>query len=200
MLKAILFALAAAPVLFSADARPKVRAITAFIRIDAKNYESQVGDAVKFLKSAQAEYQASGYVVQTLRVVPQPLADYVKGMSHADAVAFVRKYGELAVKLGARPNLGALMLDADEDHFATDVAIDVFSTTCINGSLIVATESGIRWKSVREAARVIKSVAAKSPHGDGNFDFAAAAMVKPYTPFYPAAYHNGPGKMFAVGL
>src|SRR5690348_10659956 len=104
MRKALFFALAAAPLLFCADARPKVRAITAFIRIDAKNYEAQVADAVKFLKAAQTEYQASGYEVQTLRIVPQPLADYVKGMSHADAVAFVRKYGELAVKLGARPN------------------------------------------------------------------------------------------------
>jgi len=25
-------------------------------------------------------------------------------------------------------------------------------------------------------------------------------MIKPYTPFYPAAYHTGPGKTFAVGL
>jgi uncharacterized protein (UPF0210 family) len=25
-------------------------------------------------------------------------------------------------------------------------------------------------------------------------------MVKPYTPFYPAAYHTGPGRTFAVGL
>ena len=25
-------------------------------------------------------------------------------------------------------------------------------------------------------------------------------MVKPYGPFYPGAWHNGPGKTFAVGL
>ena len=36
--------------------------------------------------------------------------------------------------------------------------------------------------------------------GRGNLNFATAAMVKPYTPFYPAAWHDGPGKTFAVGL
>ncbi len=200
MRKALALAMAAASLILAADTRPKVRAITAFIRIDAKNYETQVADAAKFLNAARTEYRASGFEVQTIRIVTQPLAEYIHGMTHEDAVALVRKYGELAAKLGARPNLGALMVDPDEDRFATDVAIDVFSSTDVNGSLIVATESGIRWKNVREAARVIKSVAAKSPKGNGNFNFAAAAMVRPYTPFYPAAYHTGPGRTFAVGL
>ena len=192
----VAFALSA----FAADSRPKVRAITAFIRIDATHYEAQVGDAVKFLTAAREEYRASGFEVETIRVVTQPLADYIKGMSHADAVALLRKYGEVAAKLGVTPNLGAVMVEDGEDRFAVDVAIDVFASTKINGSLVIAAENGIHWKALREAARVIKTVAAKSPNGGGNFNFAASAMIKPYTPFYPAAYHNGPGKTFAVGL
>lgn len=200
MHKALVLALAAASLAVAADPKPKVRAITAFIHMDASHYEAQVAEAAKFLTAAKAEYEAAGFEVQTLRLVPQPLSEYVRGMKHDDAVALVRKYGELAGKLGMRPNLGALMLDGADDRFATDVAIDVFASSGINGSLIVADETGIRWKNVREAARVIKSVSMKSPNGDGNFNFAAAAMVKPYTPFYPAAYHSGPGKTFAVGL
>ncbi|MBS1857941.1 MAG: DUF711 family protein [Acidobacteria bacterium] len=200
MRKALVLALAAASLAAAADTRPKVRAITAFIRIDANNYRAQVAEAAKFLNAARAEYQASGFEVQTIRIVSQPLADYIRGMKHEDAVSLVRSYGELAAKLGARPNLGALMLDPDEDRFATDVAIDVFSSTDVNGSLIVATNAGIRWKPVREAARVIAAVARKSPRGNGNFNFAAAAMVPAYTPFYPAAWHDGPGRAFSVGL
>jgi len=182
---------------FAADSRPKVRAITAFIRIDAAHYETQVADAVTFLNTARDQYKSAGFEVETIRVVPQPIGEYIKGMSHADAVTLLRKYGELAAKLGASPNLGTV---DPEDHFAVDVAIDVFASTKINGSLIIAAENGIHWKAVREAARMIKAIAAKSPKGDGNFNFAAAAMIKPYTPFYPAAYHTGPGKTFAVGL
>uniref|UniRef100_Q01SX8 DUF711 domain-containing protein n=1 Tax=Solibacter usitatus (strain Ellin6076) TaxID=234267 RepID=Q01SX8_SOLUE len=183
-----------------AQSKPKVRAITAFIRIDAQHYETQVGEAVTFLKAAREEYKASGFEVETIRVVTQPLANYTKGMKHDDAVALLRKYGELAAKLGFTANLGAVMLTDDDDRATVDIAIDVFASTKINGTLIVAAENGIHWKSIREAARLVKTVAAKSPHGEGNLNFATAAMVKPYTPFYPAAWHDGPGKTFAVGL
>jgi uncharacterized protein (UPF0210 family) len=200
MRSVLLLSFALASLAFGADSRPKVRAITAFIRIDATHYETQVGDAVKFLSAAREEYKASGFEVETIRVVTQPLAEYIKGMSHADAVALLRKYGELCAKLGASPNMGAIMVDEDEGRFALDVAIDVFAATKVNGSLVIAADNGIHWKAIREAARVIKAVAAKSPAGGGNFNFAATAMVKPYGPFYPGAWHTGAGKTFAVGL
>ena len=184
----------------AAGPQPKVRAITAFIRIDSKNYEAQVGEAAKFLNAAREEYRAAGFEVETIRISTQPVAEYIKGMGRNEAVAFLRKYGELAQKLGASANMGALLADEDESRDAVNAAIDVLASTKINGSLIIASESGIRWKAVREAARVIKTVASKSPDGGGNFNFAATAMVKPYGPFYPGSYHTGPGKTFAVGL
>ncbi|MBI3512892.1 MAG: 4Fe-4S dicluster domain-containing protein, partial [Proteobacteria bacterium] len=52
-------------------------------------------------------------------------------------------------------------------------------------------ENGIRWKSIAEAARVIKSVAAKSPNGGGNFNFAASAMVKQYKGAYSGEHGDG---------
>ena len=199
MLKALALTLAFVSIAF-AEAKPKVRAITAFIRVDATHLETQVAEAVTFLNAARAEYKASGFEVESIRVVTQPLAGYTKGMKHDDAVGLLRKYGELAAKLGFTPNLGAIMLTDDDDRATVDLAIDVLASTKINGSLIVAGENGIHWKSIREAARLVKAVAAKSPNGGGNLNFATAAMVKPYTPFYPAAWHDGPGKTFAVGL
>src|SRR5882724_10465068 len=104
------------PAAFAAESRPKVRAITAFIRIDAKSYEAQIGDAVKFLNAAREEYRASGFEVETIRVVTQPLGEYIKGMNHADAVALLRKYGDLAAKLGFSPNMGAIMVNEDDSR------------------------------------------------------------------------------------
>src|SRR5262249_2659611 len=134
-----------------------------------------------------------------IRVVPQPLAEYTRGMKHDDAVAMLRKYGELARTLGFSPNMGAILVDGD-DHVPVDIAIDVLASTSINGSMVVAAENGIHWRAIREAARLIKAVEAKSTNGGGNLNFATAAMIKPYTPFYPAAWHKGEGKTFAVGL
>jgi uncharacterized protein (UPF0210 family) len=196
MRNAVVAALALASLAF-AQTRPKVRAITAFIRVDATHFEAQAGEAVRFLNAAREEYQAAGFEVETIRVVTQPLADYTGGMKHADALALLRKYGELAAKQGFSANLGAVEAD---DRATVDLAIDAFATTKINGSMVVADEKGIHWTSIREAARLVKAVAAKSPNGGGNLNFATTAMMKPYGPFYPGAWHDGPGKTFAVGL
>jgi uncharacterized protein (UPF0210 family) len=200
MRKAAFLFLTAASFLHAADSRPKVRAITAFIKMDAAHLDAQIGEAVAFLNSAREEYKSAGFEVESIRVVPQPLADYTRGMSHADALALLRKYGELAAKHGFAANMGAIMVDGDEDRAVVDLAIDALATLRINGSLVVAADNGIHWRALREAARLVKAVEAKSPNGGGNLNFATAAMVKPYTPFYPAAWHNGEGKTFAVGL
>jgi uncharacterized protein (UPF0210 family) len=200
MRKALLLSLAAASFVFAADSRPKVRAITAFIKIDAAHLDAQLNETVAFLNSARDEYKSAGFEVQSIRVVPQPLASYTRGMSHADALALLRKYGDLAAKFGFTPNMGAIMVDGDEDKAVVDLAIDALAATRINGGLIVAAENGIHWRALREAARLVKAVEAKSPNGGGNLNFATAAMIKPYTPFFPAAWHNGEGKTFAVGL
>jgi len=57
----------------------------------------------------------------------------------------------------------------------------------------------VRWPAVGAAARVMKRLE-DTEHSQGNFRFAAIAMVKPLTPFFPAAYHNGFGHQFAIAL
>jgi hypothetical protein len=77
---------------------------------------------------------------------------------------------------------------------------DVLSQISVSASIIIADESGIHWHAVKAAAHVIKEVSERSPHGDGNFNFAAIAMMKPYGPYYPASFHFGHGKAFAIAM
>jgi hypothetical protein len=68
-------------------------------------------------------------------------------------------------------------------------------------NIVTAAEDGIHWNAVRQAARIIHAVGERSPHGQGNFNFAAIAMLKPYGPFYPGAWHpKGGPPSFAIGL
>ena len=46
----------------------------------------------------------------------------------------------------------------------------------------------------------MKYLEGHSPHSLGNFRFAAIANVPAYTPFYPASYHQGLGRQFALAL
>ncbi len=194
-MRTTLLALSLAAVAFSADSRPKVRAITAFIHIDAEEaYTAQVEDAMKFLNAAREAYHRAGFEVQGVRIVTQPSPQYIQGMSRDEALTFFHHLNDLAGKLQYAPNIG--LLDASN----LDLMAAVLAETRLNASMIIAGDDGIRWNAIRDAARLIKTVAARSPHGRGNFNFAATAMVKPYGPFYPGAYHSGSGRALAVGL
>jgi uncharacterized protein (UPF0210 family) len=194
------FLLALASLAHAADSRPKVRAITAFINIDAKSYEAQYADTMRFLDSAREQYRAAGWDVEGVRIVTQPFPQYIRGMKPEAALAFFHKLDELATKLKFNPNIGAAMIGDADDASVLDVLAKTLATTRLNASLVIAADDGIHWRAVHEAAKLIKNVAALSPHGRGNLNFAATAMVKPYGPFYPGAWHVGTGRTFAVGL
>src|SRR5207302_8666581 len=66
--------------------------------------------------------------------------------------------------------------------------------------IVVASADGMHWNAVRQAARIIKNVGERSAHGQGNCNFGATAMLKPYGPFYPGAWHPGGPRSFAIGL
>jgi uncharacterized protein (UPF0210 family) len=198
-----LFVMLLASAAASADSRPKVRAITAFVDIDAKGYSAQIGDTMRFLNFARDAYKRAGFDVETarmLRIVTQPFPLYVQGMKREDALALFHKLNDLASSSGFFLNIGAAMIHDNDDASLNGVLAEALSTGKMNASLVIAGEDGIHWRALREAAKVIHEIAQRSAHGEGNFNFAATAMVKPYGPFYPGAYHLGGGHAFAVGL
>ena len=192
------------PLLHAADgAKPKVRAITGFVTIDAKSYPAQLEEAVKFLSQVRDAVKAAGYDVAGIRISTQPFPEYTRGLSHAEALKVLHGIDELAGKLGFNPNIGPAMVKDGDDVASADLLTEVLSMpgNRLNANIVTAGEDGIHWNAVRQAARIIKGVGERSPHGQGNFNFAAVAMLKPYGPFYPGAWHPGGGpRSFAIGL
>src|SRR5207245_5467329 len=93
----------------------------------------------------------------------------------------------------------AMLNPGDSDSQADMLAEILTNTKTLNATLVVAGEDGVRWRSVGAAARVMKKLE-ETQHSQGNFRFAAIAMVPPLTPFFPAAYHTGFGHQFAIAL
>jgi uncharacterized protein (UPF0210 family) len=181
-------------------AKPKIRAITAFINLDRAQYKEQVADALKMLRRAQTTFESRGYQVQTIRIATQPFPEYIKGLTTEQAVAFFQEYDALAVKEKFAAAIGPAMLNAGDSDAQADLLGEILSTTkTLNATVVVAGEEGVRWRAVGAAARVIKKMEA-TEHSQGNFRFAAIAMVPPLTPFFPAAYHTGFGHQFAIAL
>lgn len=184
----------------SAEVKPKIRAITAFINLDRATYQQQVADALTMLKRARVTFESRGYQVQTIRIATQPFPEYTKGLTVEQAVAFFKDYDALAAKEKFAASIGPAMLNPGDPEAQADLLAEILrNTKTLNGSLVVAGEDGVRWNAVGAAARVVKALE-DTEHSQGNFRFSAIAMVKPLTPFFPAAYHTGFGHQFGVAL
>ncbi len=183
----------------AAQQKPKVRAITAFVKMDPAKMPAIVADALRMLRQVKLELQKAGYEVETLRIATQPFPDYTRKLTREQTLAFFHDFDQLGAKEDFLPNAGPAMLDDSDDPAAADLlATAMEHATVLHGTVIVAADDGVHWNAIRAAARVMKRLAENAPANAGNFNFAALAMVLPTTPFYPAAYSWGAGHRFAL--
>ena len=183
----------------ASERKPKIRTITAFVRIDSSQYRQQIEEAVTMLRRAKAAFERGGYEVQTIRITTQPFTQYVGSRSSAEALDFFRSLDDLSKRDSFMLNIGPLAVADSSDATKVELLSRVLAETRANASLVVADEDGVSWSAIRSAAQVIKYVEHHSPNGTNNFDFAAVAMVPPNVPFFPASNHDGAGHEFSVG-
>jgi uncharacterized protein (UPF0210 family) len=182
-------------------AKPKVRAITAFVRLDPQNYERQLAEALGVLNRTKVEFKSQGYEVETIRFTTQPLAELTAGLTEDQALAFLGKLDALAAKETVSANIGPATVHDNDDPKTMHLLERALSTfTHLNASAIIADESGIHWKAITRTTELVQYVAAHSPHAQGTFNFTATAMLKPYGPFFPGSWHDGPGGQFSIGF
>lgn len=195
-------ALAASAVTQAADyTKPKVRAITAFVRLTPTTYVNQISDALLVLRAIQSQFAEQGYETETLRIVTQPLSGLVEGQPESQAIAFLKKLDDLGDKENFIPNIGpAMMSDADDPRAMQLLEKALLVLPHIQSSTIIAGDDGIHWKVIHETAALVHELTEHSPNSEANFRFTATAMLKPYGPFYPGAYHTGAGKQFSIGF
>ena len=185
----------------SLASNPKVRAITGFVRLNPATYQKQVSDALAVVRKVKAEFEASGYDVETVRLTTQPLGELVVGMSEDEALAFLSAFDQLAVKENFAPNVGPAMMHDGDDPATMHLLERILATASrINASAIIADQDGIHWMTIRRSAELVKYVSEHSAKSQGTFDFAVTAMLQPLGPFFPGSYHVGPGNQFAIGF
>ncbi|HEY4742911.1 MAG TPA: DUF711 family protein [Candidatus Acidoferrales bacterium] len=185
----------------SAPAKPKIRTITAFIRLDPALYPQQITDTLDFLHKAKASYEQAGYEVQTLRIATQPFPEYTRGLNDVEVFKFLRTLDHLAESQDFLISVGpAMQKPGDNAGWAALLANTLAPATHMSGSVVIAGDDGIHWDAIQASALVMKFLSVHSPKSIANFNFAALAYVPAGTPFFPAAFNAGDGHQFAVGL
>jgi uncharacterized protein len=198
-LGAFLFAVAVMPA--TGAENPKVRTITAFVRLDINQYQQQVAETLTMLRNAKARFELAGYPVETICISTQPFPEYTRGMSKQAMLAFFHDFDNLAKQGNFTASIGPALMSEQDDMAQAQVLAEILSlTNALQGSIVVAGEDGVHWKAVRAAADVMKYLEDHTGRSLGNFRFAATANVLAYTPFSPASYHQGLGRQFAVAL
>ena len=181
--------------------KPKVRAITAFVRLDPATYANQIGDALIVLRAIKLQFTEAGYQTETLRIVTQPLGALVLGQPELKAREFLKNLDDLGAKEDFIPNIGpAMMSDADDPRAIRLLEKALVDLPHIQASTLIAGDDGIHWKVIHETAALVHALTENSKNSEANFRFTATAMLKPYGPFYPGAYHDGAGKQFSIGF
>jgi uncharacterized protein len=181
--------------------KPKVRAITAFVRLDRATYAEQIAEALTVLRAAKDQFAKQGYEVETIRIVTQPLAELVSGLTQPEAIAFLKVFDDLSEKENFMPSVGPGMMRDTDDPATMRLLERALSTLPhIQSNAIIAGDDGIHWKVIHESAELVRYVTDHSPHSQGTFEFTVTAMLKPYGPFYPGTYHTGAGQQFSIGF
>jgi uncharacterized protein len=179
--------------------KPRIRTVTAFIRIDPAEYDKQIAETVAMLRQAKTAFEKGGYEVETVRITTQPFSKYLGGRSPAEALGFIQKLDELSKKDSFMLNIGPLAAAESSDAANVELLGEILAHTRVHASVVVADENGVQWNAIGAAAQVMKYLEDHSPNGANNFDFAAAAMVPTNVPFFPASNHDGPGHQFSIG-
>ena len=141
------FLLAAMVAPASAQEKPKVRTITAFIRLDPAQYQQQITDTLTMLRNAKSRFGLAGYEVQTIRITTQPFPNT------RTACPRMRHWRSFTISMPS-PNrrdvsisIGPALMDETDDPAQAELLEDILGeSTNLYGSVVVAGRDGVHWK------------------------------------------------------
>lgn len=182
---------------------PPIRTITLGIAESHPLTSKTIQQAAVILQHASARYTLAGYEVQTVRLSTRPIFDDLFAWSPSALLSYAQDLQRMLDGVGLRfCSLGtAQAARPDFPLDRIDLIADVLcATSVLNATVQIASQhDGLRSEAALFAARVIQRLAQETEEGFGNFRFALLACVAPGSPFFPAAYHEGPASL-SVGL
>ncbi|MBD3415395.1 MAG: DUF711 family protein [Candidatus Aminicenantes bacterium] len=171
----------------------KIRTITTGFNLEMPLSEKQIKQITDFTKRVQSEYTKQGYEVQTLRIVTQPWEEYVSSPSQIKK--WVQDFEQLSQSHGIHYfNIGTTC-NAENIPLIYDL-IQLTSTGFC--TVMVADQQRTDYVAARKTAELIKKLASVDKDGFTNLRFAAVFNTEAGSPFFPAAFHQGPVS-FGIG-
>lgn len=175
----------------------KIRSITYFCNPKYPLDENVLREAGEFLARAKSAYEAAGYEVQTTRLAAIPFPKLLGEKKIDDLPKLTEKLAGMIQQAGiAYASLGPALPESPRSYELIPEAIAAGENIFFGG--VMAGDSRVYMSAVKACANVIVKSAPIDPNGFANLRFAALANVRAGAPFFPAAYHEGDGPVFAI--
>jgi hypothetical protein len=180
----------------------RIRSVTIGTNVSYPLASVQFDALARFQREARKRFEDVGLEVQTVRLATQPFPEILAEAGPAAVVPFARELEALSRAHGIDYcSIGPVVaLDPQADLAYLDgIPAAILETeSTFASALVAAPGAGIHLDGIQGAARVIANVAHSTPEGCGNLRFAVLANCPPGSPFFPAAYHRGPGTTFSI--
>jgi len=180
----------------------RIRSVTIGTNVSYPLEASDFSAFAQFQAQARTLFEEAGLEVQTVRLATQPFPEVLRDEGSAGAARFARELEALCRDHGldycSIGTVVAVRPDADLAYADAIPAVIQGTDTVFASMLVAAPESGINLDAVAKAAEIIADVAHSTPDGFGNLRFAVLANCGPGSPFFPAAFHRGPGTAFSI--
>jgi len=155
--------------------------------------EEQIRIIADSAHNAKKLFEDQGYTVQTVRIATQPWEDYFE--SQKQIVRLARELEGLAQKYSIDYSNVGTTTNTELIPVIYDIIKNTSHMFC---TVLVCDNKQVNHELARRTAKLMKRLSRISKDGFANLRFAAIFNTRPGSPFYPAAYHEGPPS-FAIG-
>lgn len=175
----------------------RIRSITCYVHPRWPISEMVLQKIGIFARHARESFETADYPVQTVRLATPsfveflPQEDYTNAANHVEVLAHSEGFDYVS--------LGPAVTSVPESYAAIPSML-ANSGNLFFGGHLTTPDGAISLATVRACAEVIFRAAPLEDNGFANLRFAALANVPPWSPFFPAAYHQGKTPAFALAL
>ena len=186
----------------------EIRALTFFtelpINTDKQQMEQQIAPLGKQALQVKKLFTDAGFAVQSLRLASQPLEKlFPEGASAKQLALFASQYEQVANQAGFKHvALGTLGASLSTDEASTEnslikqlmagIPAIIEATDWVFTSVQLADQAnGLKTDCLPSAAQVVVDNSTIKEDGFGNLRYCMVANMPAFSPFFPAAWHDG---------
>lgn len=169
----------------------KIRSVTCFYNPASRQSAKDLVRAGTMAREAAKRIQNRGFEVQNLRLATTPFPNFLNIKQPEKALqAALKLETEGRLEGFASLSLGPALPEVPESYA---IMPDILAATkdVFLGGLMADKKKGVSLPAVKACAEMIYKSATITPDGFANLRFAALANVRPFAPFFPAAYQKG---------